>query len=223
MSQRPFRLAYPALLTSVCAAALWGALAAAVHTQFEPLMSLDRTVAEDLHAYKGQSRTLTTAFRWITDAGSMQTMVVIAAVVSVALLRLHQVWLTAVWLVVLLGGEWLNHVLKDWVQRPRPPFPGNSSSWSFPSGHAMESMIGYGMLAYLLLLVYHRPRCRVFAFATLILLIGFSRLVLGAHYLTDVVGGFAAGLAWLGLWVAAIEAVHGRLGRTGPLAPGDPF
>ncbi len=77
----------------------------------------------------------------------------------------------------------------------------------------MSSLIGYGMLAYLLVLVLPglwSRRVAVGSMAVLILGIGFSRMYLGAHYLSDVAGGYAAGTVWLTGWISAIELVRRR-------------
>jgi undecaprenyl-diphosphatase len=86
------------------------------------------------------------------------------------------------------------------------------TSHSFPSGQAMESLVVYGMLAYLAVLILRgtgKHVVFVVGAAVLVVLIGFGRIYLGAHYLSDVVGGFAAGGAWLGAVVAGWD----RMGR----------
>ncbi|MFN2572081.1 MAG: phosphatase PAP2 family protein, partial [Gemmatimonadales bacterium] len=94
------------------------------------------------------------------------------------------------------------------------------STWSFPSGHAMGSLVGYGMLAYVLVLFGPRtPRFRAVTItgtAVLITAIGASRLYLGVHYFSDVMGGYAAGLLWLSACVCGVEIArrswrHSRL------------
>jgi membrane-associated phospholipid phosphatase len=73
----------------------------------------------------------------------------------------------------------------------------------------MGSLVGYGMLAYVLLLMGLRTRrfqvLIVTGLASLIVAIGISRLYLGVHYFSDVVGGYAAGLLWLSACVSAVE------------------
>ena len=109
----------------------------------------------------------------------------------------------AAWLVAVLGGEGLNLLLKDLFDRPRPHFEHPlvaETSHSFPSGQAMESLVVYGMLAYFAVLTIRGRGKRavlVGGAGVLVILIGFSRVYLGAHYFSDVVGGFVAGGAWL--------------------------
>jgi undecaprenyl-diphosphatase len=197
-----------ALSVSAVAAVLFAALAFCV-PRANVVTELDERIAADLHDYQKDHPDLKSFLEKVTHVGSVETLITVALLVSLALLQLRHVGLTAIWLIVLIGGEYLNRWLKDIFSRPRLPY-ADAKGWSFPSGHAMLSMIGYGMVAYLL--VTMRPRggwCAVPVIA-LILLIGFSRLFLGAHYLSDVVGGFAAGLAWLGIWIALIETIRGK-------------
>ena len=86
------------------------------------------------------------------------------------------------------------------------------TSYSFPSGQAMESLVVYGMLAYFAVLALRSQRMRVVSVcgaAVLVALIGFSRVYLGAHYVSDVVGGFAAG----GAWLSAVITTRGAMRR----------
>jgi undecaprenyl-diphosphatase len=83
--------------------------------------------------------------------------------------------------------------------------------WSFPSGHAMGSLVAYGMLAYLLVRdpKGRPPRMAIVAGAvTLVLLIGLSRMYLGVHYFSDVVGGYAAGMVWLAACITGLEVAR---------------
>ena len=86
--------------------------------------------------------------------------------------------------------------------------------WSFPSGHAMGSLVAYGMLAYLLLRETHLGRHQrmlvIISAALLVLLIGLSRLYLGVHYFSDVIGGYAAGVVWLAACISGLEIVRRR-------------
>jgi membrane-associated phospholipid phosphatase len=128
------------------------------------------------------------------------------------------------WTLVMLGGKLVESVLKHTFHRHRPIGAlhyANATSYSYPSGHSMGAMIGYGMLAYLVLLRVRRPAGRVVVTATaalIILVIGLSRLVLAAHFFTDVIGGYAAGAVWLALSIAAVDAARERAG----LATEDP-
>jgi undecaprenyl-diphosphatase len=134
-------------------------------------------------------------------------------------------WIVLVgWIAAFTGGSLLNQVLKLVIQRPRPPYAAaylHHFSWSFPSGHAMLSLIGYGMLAYLLVVLWvHRRSLQVaivLGATLLIAAIGLSRLYLGVHYFSDVVGGYAAGVLWLSTCISGLEVAR-RWVRAQPAA-----
>ncbi len=119
-------------------------------------------------------------------------------------------------------GAWaLNDLLKDVFERPRPdvvPHLATFATWSFPSGHAMSSMAAYGAIA---LLIARLERSRAARLATwlvaalVILVIGASRIYLGVHYLSDILGGYAAGLAWVAFAAAGMSALQ-FFGRRAP-------
>jgi membrane-associated phospholipid phosphatase len=124
------------------------------------------------------------------------------------------------WLITWLGGELLNSALKLIFMRPRPVFSDPlalAANSSFPSGHAMGSTIIYGLLAYFLLKHISRAVGRIAVIVVtivLVLLIGLSRIYLGVHYFSDVVGGFTFGIVWLSLCITALEAVvYRRMAR----------
>jgi membrane-associated phospholipid phosphatase len=111
----------------------------------------------------------------------------------------------AMLLIGLGGGAMIWYVLSRYFDRPRPETPFNAlvlSDPSFPSGVALSAVLCYGFLAYLL--VPEIPS-RFWKWFTAILLtlvivfVGFSTILYGAHYLTDVVTGYSLGIAWAGL------------------------
>ena len=162
----------------------------------------------------------------ITNIGSPPVMSVIALVgVVVAFIRRHRL-LAFTWAAAALGGAALDYVLKTTIHRSRPEYAAaflHGTSYSFPSGHAMGSIIGYGFLAYALTLTVRwagEHRRAVFAAAALLtLLIGISRVYLDVHYPSDVLGGWAAGLAWLAVCVTGYEFVTGRAALRQPPTP----
>ena len=121
----------------------------------------------------------------------------------------------------------LDPVLKVLVGRLRPVLahpvahaPGNS----FPSGHSLGSIVCYGAL-FLVFLPVARGRWRTwFAIGTaaLVAAIGISRILLGVHYVSDVIGGWAIGVAWLGLTAFAFELTRRAAGQPAshPVAEG---
>ncbi|GAB1538425.1 hypothetical protein NUACC21_10860 [Scytonema sp. NUACC21] len=108
-----------------------------------------------------------------------------------------------------IGAIGLNYLLKERFGRARPALWDrivHVGHYSFPSGHAMMSMVIYGFLGYTLAKQFPQHRGKIFA-ATILLIaaIGFSRLYLGVHWPTDVVAGYAVGLLWL---IACILGVN---------------
>jgi undecaprenyl-diphosphatase len=117
------------------------------------------------------------------------------------------------------GGALLDAVLKLVFQRERPAFASefNARSWSFPSGHAMNSLIVYGLFAYWLAERFPRARVPIFAGAAVLVgAIGYSRIYLGVHYLSDVLAGYSAGFVWLMVCITGYRFVERhRVGRAG--------
>jgi len=108
------------------------------------------------------------------------------------------------------SGELLNSVLKHAFERPRPtvvPHLRPVYSTSFPSGHAMESAIVYLTLAAILMRASSTRRTKLYVFALavlLTLLAGISRVYLGVHYPSDVLGGWIVGFTWASVcWLLA--------------------
>jgi undecaprenyl-diphosphatase len=119
---------------------------------------------------------------------------------------------------VTLGSQMLNNVLKELFQRTRPsPVESfiSAQSWSFPSGHAMVSAAFYLFVAYMAWRAL-RGRWRWLAVVDLMLLvgaIGVSRVYLQAHYLSDVLAGYAAGFIWVFAVLAANHLLDARAAR----------
>ena len=153
----------------------------------------------------------------------------VLAVLMVVLLILfvwQRRWGAAVGLLVtVVGAQMLNNVLKDWFHRTRPaPLEGliPAQAFSFPSGHAMVAAAFYLFIGYLAWrILTGRVRIICAAFLMLIaLLIGLSRLYLGVHYLTDVVAGYIAGVAWTdAVIIGGHLLARRRLSRRGAPAP----
>ena len=122
----------------------------------------------------------------------------------------------ALWAVAIVGGVLIDEMLKLAFHRARPSVASEfitKSSWSFPSGHAMNSLVGYALLAFLVCEHLRNARARAavaIGAAILIGAIGFSRLYLGVHYLSDVSAGYLAGIAWVLACITAERYVIGR-------------
>ena len=163
----------------------------------------------------------------LTALGGTTVLSLITVLVVVYLL-LRRSFRTAGFVTVsILGGWLLSSALKLGVARPRPdlvPHLVEVYDLSFPSGHAMLSAITYLTLGAMLSRLETRPALRLFFPIVAVLLtfsIGFSRIYLGVHYPTDVIGGWTAGLAWASLsWLAA-RRLLGRRDRSTAAAEGD--
>jgi undecaprenyl-diphosphatase len=153
----------------------------------------------------------------VSRIGTVPIMSALALVLVLTLFRDEWRAVVAGWTLVMAGGKLVEAVLKLTFHRHRPIGALHylhGTSYSYPSGHSMGSMIGYGLLAYLVLMRVRRPagRAAVTAVAALVILaVGLSRLVLAVHFFTDVVGGYAAGAVWLALSIAAVEAARERV------------
>jgi membrane-associated phospholipid phosphatase len=152
-------------------------------------------------------------FRVVTFFGSPAVGLAIAAVVFVVLYRRRRLADAALLPLVLGGAELLNLILKLSFHRARPEVAFvHLDTYSFPSGHAMISTAAYGALAYLAwgrLRTSSRRVTLVVGTVVLLALIGFSRMYLGVHYLSDVLAGVAGGLFWLSVSIA-LQTMYGE-------------
>ena len=162
----------------------------------------------------------------VTALGSWLPLTALTVTVGIILMMRRQWRLFRGWLIAVIGGEVFNLLLKEGFQRPRPEHSEilSSQSWSFPSGHAMMSLVVYGMLVYLLTVLAPNMGRRRLAMlaggaAALILAIGWSRIYLGVHHLSDVVAGYAAGALWLSVCSSAVEISRRRSPRPRAVAP----
>ena len=159
-----------------------------------------------------------TIFDVLTQLGSPASMVALGVIVAFVLFRQHRRTVLIAWIAAFAGGEILNTIIKNLVHRTRPVYGAaylKGHSYSFPSGHAMGSIIGIGMLLYVLGLYWHPGRAvRVTTMLlgiVVVVLIGVSRIYLGVHYPSDVLGGWAAGGAWMAVCVTGASiALHRR-------------
>lgn len=122
---------------------------------------------------------------------------------------------TAVQVINITLSSLLNVGVKNLICRSRPNILQlmEVTGYSFPSGHSMASMSFYGFAIYLCCRFYKGKYkdSLIILLAILIVLIGFSRIYLGVHYTSDVIGGFAFGLLWLGLFTIMIERLKEKL------------
>lgn len=158
--------------------------------------------------------------RTITFFGSVGFVSVLSLCLAVVFLWKRWWYRLLALALTMIGGSALNVLLKHILHRQRPVFENpllTLSSFGFPSGHTMGSTLLYGLLALLSFELTIRSRWRIalLLFACVfVLLIGLSRIYLGAHYLSDVTGAIAAGSAWLAFCWTGMETLRRRPGSS---------
>jgi undecaprenyl-diphosphatase len=207
------------LLLSLGALWLFGGIAEDV-VHHDPLTQFDLTIANAFHRHA--TPTGVAIAKAVSLLGSPGFIAAWGLLLIGLLVVRRQYLLFGGWVAAVAGGGLLDLALKRVFHRTRPTWDLpllTARGWSFPSGHAMGSLVAYGMLAYLLLRERHfRRRQRVVVIVgaiLLIVLIGLSRMYLGLHYFSDVIGGYAAGVVWLAACISGLEVV-----RRKPLGPG---
>jgi undecaprenyl-diphosphatase len=201
-------------VASLLCLAVFAALADAINEQ-ETVVAVDLAVADSLHQQVTDAQA---RLYWFISLFGSQVVFVIALALGVYFVYRRQWRTTLVWAIALGGGQLLNWLLKAAFARPRPAYAAQfvqEINTSFPSGHAMLSIICYGMIAYLAMRLTTNLRTRIFiAFAAvmIVVLISISRMYLGVHYLSDVVAGISAGGLWLSVCITAMERL--RRGKT---------
>jgi undecaprenyl-diphosphatase len=162
---------------------------------------------------------LTSVMKTVTWLGSTAVIVPLLLFIAVVLIARRRDWRSPALLTAAVAGAVaLYDIVKPAVGRPRPPpglWIGHYSGGAFPSGHATQTIAFYGMLA-IVFSTRRAPRFRALAWtgaALITLVVGASRIYLGAHWLTDVLGGYALGAAWMALVVAVSLLTRGRGSR----------
>lgn len=198
------------------------------------LEAWDLGIKDGLGTLHVHERWLTPLMRFITALGNTQVLAVVVLLATLFFFFIGR-WRVAICLVAAaLAGYGLEHAAKPWVGRPRPNAAWVAkqdmpSSPSFPSGHALLSMTVYGTLALSLAAEMERRKIKFWLIAgafLIVLLIGFSRMYLGVHYLSDVVGGLCAGLGcvllfrWIELqWSAIAQPAAATAAATAAFQP----
>ena len=178
------------------------------------LVALDLRVAQWLHAHG--SAPLTAFFFGVTHLHSPLAMAAWTAIFATALAKLRERYWILTLLVAVAGGMLVNQLLKSAYERLRPRFDPpllELSSFSFPSGHTAGAVLFYGVLAAFLVSRHYDRRRRAAAVAgamALVALVAFSRLYLGAHYLSDVLAAMCSSTVWLVLCLAGGHALLRR-------------
>ena len=179
-----------------------------------PLTTLDAQIAAWLH--QRATPGLTRAMLALTNLHSPIGVGLMALLVALYLLRKQRYYRLTFFLLTVSGGMLLNALLKLAFHRARPTFEHpilTLKTYSFPSGHTMAATVFYGMLAAFAVWTWRDWRRRALAICgagLMILLVAFTRLYLGAHYLSDVLAAMALGLVWLALCLTAVDIVRRR-------------
>jgi len=188
-----------------------------------PLAGPDHEVAGWFHAHL--THTFVSVLRAFTEFGSSEWIGVVLFLLVVFFIW-KRWWPSLVTLIVAVpGGMLLNELIKILVHRPRPFLAGwfvDWSGYSFTSGHTIGATLLYGQLALFILPAMkarHWRTLTVSSAALLIALVGFSRIALGAHFLSDVLAAIFFGIVWLAFCLIAGKPLR----RSVVLTPGVPL
>ncbi|MFF9352533.1 phosphatase PAP2 family protein [Streptomyces sp. NPDC014734] len=212
--------------TAMVCALLFTVLLVLVTARWSPLMALDRSVARGLHrdavAEPGLVRVNRILTDWVWDPWTMRALVAVAVVT----LWWRGARMIAAWVAATeAASSVLQQGLKSAVgrERPRWPDPVDCAHYAaFPSGHAMTAMVSCGLLLWLLRRRGASPlvwRAALVAAGVSVTGVGVTRLYLGVHWLSDVLGGWLLGAALAGFAVAGYDRYEGRRKAVLPRRP----
>lgn len=205
-----FWIAIAVLLVS---AALFAIIAASVATT-APILKQDLQVSVYLHTHG--SPVFTAFLIAITQLHSTLGILALSAIVAFFLWRNGERYWVMSLLLAMGGGMLINVVLKTIFSRARPTWDDpllTLASHSFPSGHTAGATLFYGCLAAYMVWRMKKPFARalaVFACATMVAVVGFSRIYLGVHYLSDVLAAMSMSIAWLVACLIGVREVAKR-------------
>ena len=202
------------------------AVLAAAYVTGAPLVEVDERIAAELHSRAVPPAT--TVAQMVTMLGGVTVLAVVVCVAAGFLARRGLRQEAVLVVLAIVGGQACTGVLKTIFQRERPSFDdpvATAGYFSFPSGHALTAMAVYGAVAWIVAPRLRSPALGGVCLAgagLLVVAIGFTRLYLGVHYLSDVLAGWSMGLAWLLVAAALVRAPwrlpHAR--RVAARAPG---
>jgi membrane-associated phospholipid phosphatase len=209
-------------LVAVVAAGLgFGTLLLLVRYRWSPLLGLDQSVANGLNRVVAAHPAAVQVCTAISHAGGRGFLIPLVVLAIVALLIRRRPRLALYLAVTGIGALVLDPSLKTLVGRVRPVVAdpvAHGQGNSFPSGHALGSMIVYGMLT-LVFLALARGRWRgwfVAVMAVLVAAIGVSRIALGVHFVSDVLAGWLLGAAWISVTAYAFRVWRREAGHPTP-------
>lgn len=212
----------PLVLAGLLALALASALAVRVALAPSAMGAADRAVNTALREPAVQWTWLAEVLRVLAEIGAPAVATLTGTLFGIALLLTDRRGWLVYFVVAAVGGVVITEVTKRLVQRPRPQWPDPlaiETSFSFPSGHTTSGITMWVTMGIVLLLAYDRRGWRtalgwlVIAFGVAL---GLDRLLLGVHWVTDVLGGWLFGCGWLLFVSGFVLRVHYRSpnGRT---------
>lgn len=177
--------------------------------------AFDQTFLLWLHTFANPH--LDTVMLFITKLGNPNTIVSVALVTLGILLWRRYQEEAQIFVITCLGALILNTELKLFFSKVRPQLWEliiTEKSFSFPSGHALGSLVLYGFIAHELVIHYPKYAALIYTLAViLIAAIGISRLYLGVHWPTDVIAGYGVGFLWLMLCITMLKLLKLRWAR----------
>lgn len=182
------------------------------------LKDLDMRMVELMSA--NRTPELVTFFMGVTFLGAAKFVLALSVVLTVCSVVWKRSWfILPLWL-MLAGTEACVFLGKVLLLRPRPDVAVYlETSAAFPSGHSAVAMALYGFLAFLLTLRFKKmiPKILLYSLAVILILsVGFSRLYLGVHYLSDVMAGYILGALWLSVGIAVTKFILSRRKKSPP-------
>ena len=199
----------------VSASIVFALIAASVATT-APILKQDLQVSVWLHTHGSP---VFTAFLYaITQLHSPLGMCIMAALLCIWLWRRHHHYWTLSLALAVPGGMLVNTAIKYLFDRARPSWEDplfTLSSASFPSGHTAGATLFYGFIA--AYMVWHLKKAWeralvVAGCALMVAVVGFSRIYLGVHYLTDVLAAISMSIVWLVICLIAVRGLAHRRG-----------
>jgi undecaprenyl-diphosphatase len=196
-----------------------------VEGRWAPLLRADQGARDGLHSYALRHAGFVASMQVVSALGSGVAWVVVLMPVVAWLLWRGLPRLALFVAVTALGSSLLNVVVKSAVHRLRPVLSdpvARAQGLSFPSAHAQGAVVGAALLLLVFLPVLSSVwrKGAVICAAVAVLAIGFSRIALGVHYLSDVLGGYFLGAAWVAAMAGVFNALALHQQRRGALTSG---
>jgi undecaprenyl-diphosphatase len=209
------------LAVIIAAAAAFGLLLTLVRVHWRPLFAVDHGIAARLNDLVAPHGPLVTVLTAVTNLGGRAIIIWLITVAVVGLLIRRQGRLAVYLIVTGAGALILDPATKAIVHRLRPVVEvevGTYAGTSFPSGHALGSIVAYGALLLVFLPAIPRRwrKAAIALVAAIVLLVGLTRIALGVHFVSDVLGAWLLGVVWLGVTGYAFRLWRRERGRPAP-------